>query len=275
MPWDSTGQEEVFMWSAHYNYTAMQQLTLNAVLAYNSKIPHFAYNGNARRYFDFLVYGGENFGTERAIHHYGAPLNAIPLLEAFRANPDDIFLLHIGLGGVIGSLVNIAAGTGESSMGWHGALERLYPDSTSCDYGVGFYGHSINSGSYVVRTELGWSCFLCDLYDTGAALTIVPRDSFHTRLYLAPVGLDIVMEAGSFVNATLIADAQTLLLQLDTSQTSRVLPPRARIRLNTPALASGHRNATGFHANGLAFVRGAYEMPITPGKSSQVNIGWN
>lgn len=51
--------------------------------------PNWAYQGNARRYFDFAVYGGlAPTGTEREFHHYGSPLNALVTLGAFRVNPD-------------------------------------------------------------------------------------------------------------------------------------------------------------------------------------------
>ena len=52
---------------------------------------------------------------------YGAPLNAIVLLDAYRADPDDLHLLETGLGGVLGSVTSIAEGSGVASMGWHGA----------------------------------------------------------------------------------------------------------------------------------------------------------
>ena len=81
MPWDSTGQEEVYLWCKWFGLDTAAAKTLNAVLAYTPRIPSWAYHGNARRYFDFLVYGGETgllpFGTEREFHHYGAPLNAL------------------------------------------------------------------------------------------------------------------------------------------------------------------------------------------------------
>ena len=48
------------------------------------EVASWAYQGNGRRYFDFLVYGDPvlNTGAEREFHHYGAPLNARPLLGA-------------------------------------------------------------------------------------------------------------------------------------------------------------------------------------------------
>src|SRR5690606_40221737 len=65
-----------------------------------------AYNGNARRYWDFL-YGGKLSRIERQIHHYGSALNAIPVLKAYQNNPDDLYLLRIGYGGRLGGIANI------------------------------------------------------------------------------------------------------------------------------------------------------------------------
>lgn len=232
--------------------------------------------GNARRYFDFLVYGGENDGTERVLHHYGAPLNAIPILEAYRADPDNTTLLQVGLGGVVGSITNIASGSGVASMGWHGSEQRLYPDPTSCDYGVGFYGHSINSGSYVTRQNGQWQCWLCDIEtDTAGVVTVRPRDSFHTRMYIAPLGLDVQAETGSFAQAAISMHNKQIAFLLASSVNGSALPSNARIRLATPALAKGKRNATAFTAHSLQgaalpLVRGAWEMPLENGDRNRV-----
>lgn len=132
------------------------------MLAYTPKIANWGYHGNARRYFDFAVYGGFSQGTERCLHHYGAPLNSIPVLDAYRAAPDDLHLLSVGVGAVTGTLSAIAA-NGSSAMAWHGAANLMQPDPTNCDYGVGFYGHARNVGAFVVRhATRGWLCYLCD-----------------------------------------------------------------------------------------------------------------
>lgn len=85
MPWDSTGQEEVFMWSDYFGYDQKAEVTLNAILAYMPTMPHWAYNGNARRYWD--LYGGKLSRIERQIHHYGSGLNAIPVLKNTGKHP--------------------------------------------------------------------------------------------------------------------------------------------------------------------------------------------
>jgi hypothetical protein len=58
MPWDSTGQEEVYAWATYFGYKDKADVTLNAILGYDPAIPHWGYNGSARRYWDFL-YGGK------------------------------------------------------------------------------------------------------------------------------------------------------------------------------------------------------------------------
>jgi len=286
MPWDSTGQEEVYEWARYFNYSAMAQLTLSAVEAYTPKMPHWGYAGNARRYFDFLVYGGENFGTERLLHHYGSPLNAIPIFDAYRANPDDLHLLEIGIGGITGSLTNIAVGSGVASMGWHGSEQRLHPDPTSCDYGVGFFGVAMNSGAYVMSDGSGgWRCYLCDLVTSGdAGVTMIPRDAFHARMYFEPLGLDVRADAGIFSNATLSLDAKTLSIVMDVRQdTKRVAPSKARVRLSTPALAAGHRSAKEFVVSSrarsmpggeLPLVRGAFELDLQGASRAELVITW-
>jgi hypothetical protein len=56
-------QEEVFGWSREFGIWGQSNATLAAVLAYAPRLPSWAYHGNARRYFDFLVYGSPQADT--------------------------------------------------------------------------------------------------------------------------------------------------------------------------------------------------------------------
>ncbi len=87
------------------------------ILGYDPSIPHWGYNGNARRYWDFL-YGGKYPRLERQIHHYGSTLNAIPLFDSFRRNPADMHLLRVAYGGLLGGITNIDR-NGASSAAFH------------------------------------------------------------------------------------------------------------------------------------------------------------
>ncbi|MEJ8629793.1 DUF5695 domain-containing protein [Sphingomonas sp. I4] len=103
MAWDSTGQAEVYAWMRYFGYGPKADVTREVILGYDPSIPHWGYNGNARRYWDFL-YGGKYPRLERQIHHYGSTLNAIPLFDAFRRKPSDMHLLRVAYGGLLGEL---------------------------------------------------------------------------------------------------------------------------------------------------------------------------
>lgn len=122
MPWDSTGQEEVYMWSRYFGYMEKADVTLNAILAYMPTLPHWGYNGSARRYWDFL-FAGKLQRIERQLHHYGSGLNAIPVLKEYRNNPEDLYLLR-GHGGLMGSVSNITR-TGFDPAGAYTPKARL------------------------------------------------------------------------------------------------------------------------------------------------------
>ncbi len=117
MAWDSTGQEEVYDWCDYFGYDDKAQVSLNSILGYMPTVPHWGYNGNARRYWDFL-YGGKLSRIERQLHHYGSGLNAIPVLDSYRENPDDFYLLRVGYGGTMGALTNIDR-EGFASVAFH------------------------------------------------------------------------------------------------------------------------------------------------------------
>ena len=51
-------------------------------------------------------------------------LNMIPLIEWYRANPDDFYLLEISMGAITGQLTNIDE-TGATSMMWHAYPVRV------------------------------------------------------------------------------------------------------------------------------------------------------
>jgi len=106
MAWDSTGQEEVYAWCKYFGHHDKALVSLNSIIGYMPTLPHWGYNGNARRYWDFL-YGGKIRRIERQLHHYGSGLNAIPVLAHYREHPDDEYLLRVGYGGTMGALSNI------------------------------------------------------------------------------------------------------------------------------------------------------------------------
>lgn len=258
MPWDSTGQEEVYAWCDYFGHDDKAQVTLDAIVGYMPTIPHWGYNGNARRYWDFL-YGGKLPRIERQIHHYGSGLNAIPVLSAYRETPDDIHLLRMGYGGIMGALTNVDE-EGFPSAAFHSYPSTLKWDAYSGDYGPNFLGHALNTGTYVVNhPEFGWQAFGGNVTVDGDWIRITPRDSFRSRVYLATQGLWLTLDAGTFEAVEL--NPKTGAVRLGLSPKTATIPA-ARLRIEQPAKTPGVGNYK--PATVLKTDAGAYAINLGP-----------
>jgi hypothetical protein len=234
MPWDSTGQEEVYAWTHYFGDTDKAKTCIDAITAYMPAVPHWGYNGCARRYWDFKYGGSKTDRLERMIHHYGSSLNAIPILSEYRDHPDDLYLLRIGYAGTMGSLTNIDQ-DGFPSMAFHAFPDSLRWDPISGDYGLNFFGHVENSATYLVNDpDLGWQAFGGNVQVSGSAVTLTPLDSLRRRIYLAPAGLWLTLDAGQFQSLTF--DTQSHVVQL-TFAAADANTPAARLRIEQPLAA--------------------------------------
>jgi hypothetical protein len=250
MPWDSTGQEEVYAWCKWFGYEDKVQVTLNSILAYDPTVPHWGYNGNARRYWDFL-YGGKLSRIERQLHHYGSGLNAIPLLTEYRQHPDDLYLLRVGYGGTMGAISNIDQ-EGFASAAFHSFPSTLKWDAYSGDYGPNFFGHAFNIGAYLVNTkEYGWQAFGGDVSQKGGWVTVTPKDSFRKRLYISPLGLYLTLDAGAFESVAYDPKSKALRVTLSPSDAAT---PMARLRIE-----KGNYEPVGQYAKDA----GAFSVPLS------------
>jgi hypothetical protein len=200
MPWDSTGQEEVYAWTRYFGYNDKADITLNAILAYMPTIPSWGYNGSARRYWDFL-YGGKYPRIERQLHHYGSGMNAIPVLTEYRSHPQDLYLLRVGYGGVMGPLTNIDQ-KGFGSAAFHSYPDRMQFDPYTGDYGPNFLGHALNTGAYLAKhPQFGWIAFGGNVSVRGKIIIMTVLDSSRRRIYLAPAGAWLTLDSGEFRRA--------------------------------------------------------------------------
>jgi hypothetical protein len=268
MPWDSTGQEEVYAWTRHFGMDDKAQETLDAITGYMPTIPSWGYNGSARRYWDFL-YGGKLIRMERQLHHYGSGINAIPVLDAYRRNPQDLYLLRIGYGGTMGAISGIDR-EGFASAAFHSYPDKMDFDSYTGDYGPNFFGHAWNTATYLARDkEFGWLVFGGNLDLAGQTVSVTPRDSFRQRVYLAPLGLWLTLDSGQF--------ERVILDQVTNSVEVRLAPndgytPIARLHVEQTAHIEGI--GTIAPQEKLLIERGAYSIPL--GKTSvTVRLGFN
>ncbi|ORY01438.1 hypothetical protein BCR34DRAFT_592265 [Clohesyomyces aquaticus] len=195
MAWDSTGQEGVYYWSTYFNLTSTTTKAINTVLGYTPTVPHWGYNGNARRYWDNL-YGGKLQRIERQIHHYGSGLNALVLLAHFRKNPRDMYALRAGYGGLMGPLSNVDQ-QGFGAASFHAWPDTLRWDVYSGDYGPGFLGLVLGSACYVARDEeLGVVVFGGEMEGRSESGVVRAGDAVRRKVYVGPLGLLIEIDAG-------------------------------------------------------------------------------
>ncbi len=257
MAWDSTGQEEVYAWTKYFGYEEKAQVCLNAILGYMPTVPHWGYNGCARRFWDFLYGGAKIVRLERMLHHYGSSLNAIPVLSEYRRHPDDFYLLRIGYGGMMGSLSNIDP-EGFPSMAFHSFPDTMKWDPRTGDYGLNFFGHSFNAATYLVdHPEFGWLAFGGNVTAEGDEIRLTPLDSFRRRIYLAPLGIWLTLDAGRFEEVTLNSRTGTVRLALAAGDR---YTPAARLRIEQPAKSEA--DGTYVPTGAFSMERGAYTVPL-------------
>ncbi|UCS92488.1 hypothetical protein KZP23_17575 [Echinicola marina] len=255
MPWDSTGQEEVYMWSDYFGYDHKARVTLDAILAYMPTLPHWAYNGNARRYWDFL-YGGKLSRVERQIHHYGSSLNAIPVLKQFRKSPENLYLLQVGYGGLLGGIANITQ-DGFGPAAFHSYPSTLRIDYLSGDYGSGFYGYAVNTATYITKDEdLGWLAFGGNLEIKGETVHVKLTTAAKSKIFIAPAQVWLTLDAGTFHEVSYHTKTGRLKLSLNAKDD---YTPSAFLRIEG-------------NAEDLAYTKigGAYKIPLEEEKTDIV-----
>jgi hypothetical protein len=259
MPWDSTGQEEVYAWMKYFGYEEKAAVTLNAILGYDPAIPHWGYNGSARRYWDF-IFAGKTRRLERQLHHYGSSLNAIPLLSEYREHPDDFYLLRVGYGGTMGLLANIDQ-DGFLAPAFHGFPDMLKADALSGDNGPSFFGHAFNTATYIVRHPVfGWVAFGGNLSTHNTEISVTPLDSARSRVYIASSGLWLTLDAGQFQKIEL--NSKTNAVRIGLSPATAFLR-EARLRVRQPAKITGI--GTYHPAAVLKKERDAFVLPLGKG----------
>lgn len=252
MAWDSTGQPEVYAWLRYFGYERQAASTREVILGYDPTIPHWGYNGNARRYWDFL-YAGKLRRIERQIHHYGSALNAVPLFDAYRANPQDFHLLRVAYGGLMGSIANIDQ-EGFGSAAFHAYPDEMRFDAITGDYGMGFFGHAYATASYLVNhPTFGWLGFGGVVSRSRDGVRIEPRDSGRSRLFVAPPGLWLGLQAGKIESAKYSPAADVLLVKLAPANAHT---KAARLSVETT------RGGRIYAPEGVALERGLYTIPL-------------
>ncbi|KAF9056072.1 hypothetical protein BJ165DRAFT_1430646 [Panaeolus papilionaceus] len=267
MAWDSTGQEGVYAWSKYFGNNATAINSLNSILAYQPLIPHWGYNGNARRYWD-NIYGGKLQRIERQIHHYGSGLNALPLITEFQSSPNDFYLLRVGYAGLSGPLSNIDPG-GFASASFHSFADTLKWDGYSGDYGPNFSGHTMGMGTFIIKhPDFGWQAFGGKVTSTSPTVQVQIRDSIRRRVFIAPIGSLLTLDAGAFSSVVFNPQTNSVevsILATPENTSGAAAAPRAKLLVQQKAAISGFSGLK--PPSGMATEAGAVIVPFTDGQA--------
>lgn len=150
---------------------------------------------------------------------------------------------------------------GFASAAFHSFPDMLKPDPFSGDYGPNFFGHAWNAATYVVNhPAFGWLAFGGNIKQQGSVVSVVPRDAFRSRIFVAPLGLWLTLDAGAFERLEL--DPTTQVVRVGLAGKSAVTP-EARLRVEQPAKTKA--GPTYRPASSLESGRGAYIVPLRTG----------
>lgn len=269
MAWDSTGQEGVYMWAKYFNDTATRVNALNSIIAYQPTVPHWGWNGNARRYWDNL-YGGKLRRIERQIHHYGSGLNALPLISEFQSNPTDWYLLRTGYGGLSGPLSNIDYG-GFAAASFHSWPDTLIFDGYSGDYGPNFVGHALNVGTYIIdHPDFGWQAFGGTISSSSPnEVAVKTMDTLRRRIFIASFGTLLTLDAGAFSEISIDVARRTFTVEVLPVADGAVNGASAPVgRLLVESTAEIEDVGSFKPLSSLKLDAGAYVVPFVEGKAS-------
>ena len=105
------------------------------------------------------------------------------------------------------------------------------------DYGPNFFGHAFNTATYIVNhPDFGWLAFGGNVKVEGDWVKVQPLDSLRMRVYIAPRGLWLTLDAGTFESVQVNTRTNQIRIALSpqTADTSQ-----ARLHIEQPAKVPG------------------------------------
>ena len=172
------------------------------------------------------------------------------------------------MGAQAGQLMSIDK-HGAPSMMLHMLPHVLDFDPHSGDFGLGFFGLTLEAASYLVQhPTLGTVCYLCDLQETAhgvqssGVLTFSPRDAYRQRAFIEPIAMYVQADVGIFEQVTVDLNARRATFVFAEAGTGATFDVR-RLRAEK---TSASRNASNFRLvqpAGAQLVRGAWTFPAS------------
>jgi hypothetical protein len=117
----------------------------------------------------------------------------------------------------------------------------------------------VTTGTYVIdHPDYGWQAFGGNVAGRAGVVTVRPLDSLRRRIYLAPLGLYLTLDAGAFESVTINPSTRAVRLTLSPSGP---FTPSARLRIEQPAKVAGV--AAYATAQTFGVERGALVIPLS------------
>lgn len=138
------------------------------------------------------------------------------MLSAFRDDPSDWYLLQVGYGGSTAPLSNINL-DGFAAASFHSWPDTLKWDGYSGDYGPGFVGLALGSGTYVAQHEtLGLLVYGGTLTSSAGAssVCVTTTGPVRRRVFIGPLGVLLTTDAGSIHGFGYASNGSTITITL-------------------------------------------------------------
>ena len=131
-------------------------------------------------------------------------------------------------------------------------------DTYSGDYGPNFFGVAVNAATYLIRDrEFGWQAFGGNVRTDGDWIKLKPLDAFRKRVFIAPRGLWLELDAGTFDAVEVNVRTRAVRVGLSPANS---FTPSARLRVEQPArIADAGRYRT---RQSFTNERGALTIPL-------------
>jgi hypothetical protein len=138
---------------------------------------------------------------------------------------------------MMGALSNIDR-DGFASAAFHSFPDTLKWDAYSGDYGMNFFGHAMNAATYIIDSpDFGWQAFGGNVVQNSERhVVVVPLDAMRRRIYIAPFGLWLTLDAGTFSEIRVSKRSHSILVMLSHPKMGG---ESARLRIEQPAKIDG------------------------------------
>ncbi|CAK1359638.1 unnamed protein product [Cercospora beticola] len=215
-PWDNTGQEEVYIWSAYFGFNDTATATIGTLLAVMASVPHWGYSGSGAQ-------------------------SAYALIEEFQRHPNDVWMLRAAWGGIVGPLTTIGQ-DGFGATGFHSRPDYLAWDPYSGDNGVTMAMHALSTRAVIVQDDSlgGWAEFGARVSQEGNVVVIEPTDSARQKVFIADSALSLELDAGHF--AAVRYDLGSRSVEVEFEANGEGFTPNARLKWKTTAQTTNSGN---------------------------------